>query len=131
MNSIVQVSCAVIINQHNKVLAVQRSEKMSMPLKWEFPGGKIEVDESPEDALIREIHEELDVQIEIINSLTPTSHDYDKFQIRLLPFLAKITSGTIVLKEHNNMLWIKQSELRALDWAKADIPIVKEIMDLI
>ncbi len=131
MKSTVQVSCAVIINQQNKVLAVQRSEKMSMPLKWEFPGGKIEAGESPEYALIREIQEELDVQIQIVGSLSPTSHDYDKFQIRLVPFLAKIKSGRIVLNEHNKMLWIKQSELSSLDWAAADVPIVKEIQNSI
>ena len=131
MKSTVQVSCAVIINQQNKVLAVQRSEKMSMPLKWEFPGGKIEAGESPEYALIREIKEELDVQIELVSSLTPTRHDYGKFQIRLVPFLAKIKSGRIVLNEHNKMLWIKQSELSSLDWAAADVPIVKEIQNSI
>ncbi len=131
MKSTVHVSCAVIIRQQNEVLVVQRSAKMSMPLKWEFPGGKIEVGESPEEGLIREIQEELNVQIEIVGSLTPTNHDYDKFQIRLVPFFVRIKSGSITLNEHKKMLWIKKSNLEVLDWAEADIPIVKEIQNLI
>lgn len=72
----INVSCAIIINDENKVFVAQRSSEMHPPLKWEFPGGKIEEDETAEESLIREIKEELGVDIEIIQSLVPNTHAY-------------------------------------------------------
>lgn len=123
----IPVSCAVIQNGE-QILAVQRSEKMSHPLKWEFPGGKIEPDETPESALSREIREELSVEINILRQLSSVKHDYTGKAIELIPFLVEISSGNIHLTEHLNYRWLSRNELSLLDWVEADIPIVSELL---
>lgn len=123
----IQVCCAVIQNGE-QILAVQRSEKMSHPLKWEFPGGKIEPDETPESALSREIREELSVEINILRRLSSVKHDYTSKAIELIPFLVEVSSGSIHLTEHQEYRWLSRSELSLLDWVEADIPIVSELL---
>ncbi len=123
----IDVTCAIIMRE-NKVLVTQRSEKMRIPLKWEFPGGKVEENETAEDCLIREIQEELSLKIEIFKRLKPSAYDYETFSIRLIPFIVFSKSGQIVLAEHKSYKWLDKSELRALDWAPADIPILEEFL---
>ncbi len=93
-------------------------------MKWEFPGGKIEKGESPEDALIREIEEELGISIQIMYFLDSNIHQYATKAIRLIPFVCKIKEGEISLREHAQYKWLNRNELLDLDWAEADIPIV-------
>lgn len=100
---------------------------MSRPGKWEFPGGKLEIGETAEECLIRELQEELAIRVEVIQPLTPTQFNYPDISIQLLPFLVKKLSGEIQLSEHDAYKWVSQSELVQLDWADADIPIVEEI----
>lgn len=121
----IQVTCA-IIHFENKILAVQRSEMMSLPLKWEFPGGKIEPGESEEDCIKREIFEELNIHIKLKKKLTPVLHQYPNFKINLIPFTAEYISGDLKLKEHANHVLVDKDELQHLDWAEADLPILKE-----
>jgi 8-oxo-dGTP diphosphatase len=125
----IQVACAIIILEE-KILVVQRSDTMSLPLKWEFPGGKIESGESDEECIKREIIEELNIKIELISRLTPSRHNYPDFQIELIPFLAKYIDGVIKLAEHKKYLLLKKYELSDLDWAEADIPILNEYLNL-
>lgn len=125
----IQVACAIIILEE-KILVVQRSDTMSLPLKWEFPGGKIESGESDEECIKREIIEELNIKIELISRLTPSRHNYPDFQIELIPFLAKYIDGVIKLTEHKKYLLLKKYELSDLDWAEADIPILNEYLNL-
>lgn len=120
----IHVTCA-IIERDGLVLAAQRSAMMSLPLKWEFPGGKIHQDESPEECLRREIAEEMSVQISIGNSLPPSTHNYPAFSITLYPFVCSIESGEIILAEHAAIAWLVPEQLHTLDWAEADIPVVK------
>lgn len=101
---------------------------MPLPLKWEFPGGKIEAGETAEQALHREIAEELDVSIEILSQLQESFYSYPDKEIRLIPFLCRIFKGEICLKEHSAFAWHQATELLKLDLAEADIPIVWEIM---
>jgi len=100
---------------------------MKMPLKWEFPGGKVEEGESLEDCLIREIKEELAVFLSIDAALEPVIHHYDSFSITLYPFLCTIKEGTINLREHAQYKWILQDEFSMYDLAAADIPILKQL----
>ena len=93
------MACA-IIEKDGKVLSTQRSETMSLPLKWEFPGGKINDGERPEDCLSRELHEELGIAVVISRSLAPITHQYPTFIITLYPFVCRITTGEIKLHEH-------------------------------
>ena len=99
---------------------------MSLPLKWEFPGGKLEKGEALEDCLKREIKEELDLKIKILERLPSNTHKYsDKKIIELIPFRCSLQTSEIHLKEHSRIEWADVSELESFDWAEADIPIVQ------
>lgn len=121
------VTCA-IIQFNDKVLAVQRSETMKLPLKWEFAGGKIEEGESERDCIIREIFEELNIRIELKEKLTSVTHQYPDFKIELIPFTAEYVSGELKLREHSDFVIVNKEELINLDWAEADLPILKEFL---
>lgn len=123
------VACA-LIEQDGLVLAAQRGATMSLPLLWEFPGGKLEAGETPEQALIREVHEELGISVTITKALASTSHIYPDFTVTLYPFTCRWSGGAITLHEHNAMLWLKPEQMRELDWAAADLPIICEYLSL-
>ena len=125
----INVTCAIIIKD-NKILVTQRSEKMKLPLKWEFPGGKLEFNESEIDCVRREIKEELNIEIEVLKKLSSCVFDYGIFKINLIPFTANYTSGEILLSEHKNYKLLDKTELINLDWADADLPIVEEFLKL-
>ena len=95
----IDVACAIILKD-DKILVTQRSEKMSLPLKWEFPGGKIENDETAENCILREIKEELNIEIEIIGKLETKTFDYSNFSINLIPFISNYICGDLILTEH-------------------------------
>ena len=103
---------------------------MSLPLKWEFPGGKIDPGESPEDCLHRELHEELGITVAIHKVLPSTTHHYPTFTITLYPMVCAMESGEIVLREHEAVMWLAPEKLHSLDWAEADLPIIESHFDL-
>lgn len=123
-----QVACA-IIEYNGKILAVQRGERQSLPLKWEFPGGKIHQGESPEMCVVREVSEELNIHIAVIRPLSLVSHDYPDFSVTLHPFICAIVSGDIILREHKAMIWLSPRELQTLDWVAADFPIIRAYLE--
>ena len=126
---IVPVTCAIIFHQ-GKVLAAQRSVIMPLPGKWEFPGGKVEEGEAPEACLIREIREELAIDIRIFGALQPSEFCYTSQKtIRLIPFLATWEGGEVRLLEHSEVKWIGPEEFFSMDWAAADVPIVHELKE--
>ena len=127
----IDVTCALIIDNQSHLFAAQRSPSMSLPLKWEFPGGKIEKNESERECLIREIKEELNIGIEIIYNLPLITHSYPSITIRLIPFICKQVDGTITLKEHSDFKWLDTNELLDLDWAEADLPIINHYLNFI
>ena len=100
----IDVCCALIIKD-DRILITQRSEKMKLPLKWEFPGGKLENNEKAETAIIREIKEELLMNIEVLKPLKPTEHDYGDFKIKLIPFICEAIEGEPRLIEHKQFNW--------------------------
>lgn len=121
----IPVVCA-IIERGNEILCALRSPRMSLPGKWEFPGGKLELNELPEDGLIREIKEELSIDISLIEALPISEFSYVPEKIiRLIPYRCSIINDTIpIATEHAELRWVKKEELLKLDWAEADVPIV-------
>lgn len=120
------VTCAIII-QNGKILVCQRSGAMDLPLKWEFPGGKVEPGEDETRTIVREIKEELHLDIKVTKRLQPVEHDYPTFRIRLVPFIAEMIGGELLLEEHADARWIAVSELDRYDWAPADLPIIEQL----
>ena len=118
---------AAIIFREGKVLCVQRPQnsKEYISSKWEFPGGKVEHGEDGIQALKREILEELQLEIQNIKFLTTVEHTYPDFHLVMHAYTCEISSGGPVLTEHVDLKWLSVEELDQLDWAAADIPIVK------
>ena len=124
-NKHIHVACA-LIERDGLVLAAQRSSTMSLPLKWEFPGGKLEVGESAQVCLQRELLEELGITIVVGRPLPHYTHGYDSFTVTLYPFVCTIAADTITLHEHAAIAWLPPWELHTLDWAEADWPVIGE-----
>ena len=126
----IEVSCAIIIEK-GRVLATQRSESMPHPLKWEFPGGKLKKDESPKASIVREIREELGLEVDPQRLLTPVVHNYDSQSVKLIPVVCGIVDGLILLSEHQEYRWVACEKLEELDWLEADIGVVEMIRELL
>ncbi|MBB5022342.1 (deoxy)nucleoside triphosphate pyrophosphohydrolase [Desulfurispira natronophila] len=120
----IDVTCA-IIERDDQILIAQRSESMSLPLKWEFPGGKIRAGESPSDCLVREIDEELGVKVTVVAALPLVTHHYPEIAVTLHPFVCTQISGDLVLAEHVDCCWVNLESLSSYDLAAADIPVVQ------
>ena len=126
--TLIKVPCA-IIERRGKVLAAQRSAQGSLPMKWEFPGGKLEAGESELEALIREIREELSVEILVGDQLPVTNRDDIGRTIQLVPFVCQLVTDEIMLTEHEQILWLSAEELPSLDWAEADRNVLENYFD--
>ena len=119
----VEVSCAIIRNEELRVLVVQRGRKTDHPFKWEFPGGKVDMDESPEDSVVREVLEELEMEIVVVNTLPAVEHDYGHKQIRLISFVCDTLIDKPVLNEHIAFRWSDPADLLSVDFSEADIAV--------
>ncbi|MCT4591150.1 MAG: (deoxy)nucleoside triphosphate pyrophosphohydrolase [Carboxylicivirga sp.] len=127
LKEITQVTCAVIIDK-NKVLAALRSRQMSNSWKWEFPGGKIDAGETAEECIVREIKEELSVEIRIQEKLTPITYAYPDKTIELIPYICQIIGGKLLAVEHEKVCWFTAEELKSLNWADADVQVMQEYL---
>lgn len=127
MRKHIHVSCA-IIERDGLVLAAQRSANMSLPLKWEFPGGKIDPGESSIECLRRELMEEMGICVFVGKNLPTSMHHYQTFSVTLYPFVCSIESGEIVLHEHAAIAWLPSEQLHTLDWAEADLPVIQSYL---
>lgn len=117
---------AAIIRNNETILAAQRGYG-EFKDGWEFPGGKLEPNESGAEACIREIQEELEVTIDDLEPLCTVEHDYDSFHLSMECFLCKIASGTIHDSEHENLRWLDIDSLWSVAWLPADIKVVEEL----
>ncbi|NSW95129.1 MAG: (deoxy)nucleoside triphosphate pyrophosphohydrolase [Bacteroidales bacterium] len=115
------VTCAIIRDEEGRILIVQRGGYGDHPFKWEFPGGKVKKGETPEDCIIREIDEELNMDIIISGRLESVEYDYGYKQVRLLPFICDTLDLSPVLNEHNDYKWIQENELVGIDFCEADV----------
>lgn len=127
MKKQINVVGAVLI-RNGLVLAAQRGGTGALAGAWEFPGGKIEPGETPEDALRRELQEELLVDAVIGNHVETTAHEYEFGVVTLSTYYATLEVGEPVLTEHSEVRWLAPSELMSVSWAPADVPAVERIM---
>ena len=122
--NLIEVVCGVVTNSENRILITQRGDKTNK-YKWEFPGGKIEAGETREEALVRELQEELKITVGSLEYLTTVDHKYPDFKLIMHGYTCRIVdSSSPELTEHLDSCWLFSNELKELDWAAADIPIV-------
>ncbi len=117
---------AAIITHNGRVFATQRGYG-EFKDGWEFPGGKMEPGETPQQALVREIQEELDTEIEVGELVETVEYDYPGFHLTMHCFLCTICSGALVLKEHEAARWLTREELDDVDWLPADVKVVEKL----
>ena len=117
---------AAIIAQEGRIFATQRGYG-EFKDGWEFPGGKIEEGETPQQALVREIQEELDTEVEVGDLLGTVEYDYPTFHLSMQCFLCRIKAGSLNLKEHEAAKWLAEDELDSVDWLPADIEVLEWI----
>jgi len=118
---------AAIILKNKQVLIAQRAGDDKLAGKWEFPGGKTEPGESPQDCLKREIKEELDVDIDVLDFFGESIYAYQTGSIKLMAFWCKWITGNLTLKVHSQIAWALPYELDLYDFAPADIPLVEKL----
>ncbi|MCY8932045.1 (deoxy)nucleoside triphosphate pyrophosphohydrolase [Bacillus atrophaeus] len=129
MKKTIEVAAAVIQNDNNMILCALRSPIMSLANLWEFPGGKLEEGENAQEALVREIEEELGCKIEAGEVIADIHHEYEKVIVNLISIRAKIVDGEPVAKEHAELRWVPVSELESLEWAPADLPTLTALVN--
>lgn len=125
----IRVAAAIIVEQ-DRVFATQRGYG-EFKGGWEFPGGKIEPGERPEAAVAREIQEELDVEIQVLELLETVEYDYPKFHLSMDCFICEMKSGDLILKEHEDARWLTKETLNDVDWLPADQGLVEKIQELL
>ena len=119
---------AAVIKRNNKIFVTQRGYG-EFKDGWEFPGGKVEKGETKEEALIREIKEELDTVIKVDSYLDTIEYDYPDFHLSMDCFICSIVEGNLVLKEHEDSKWIKKEEIDTLNWLPADLIIIDKVKE--
>lgn len=121
---------AAIIAHENKIFATQRGYG-EFKDGWEFPGGKIEPGETPREALVREIREELDTEIEVGELVETVEYDYPQFHLSMDCFWCTVKAGDLVLKEHEAARWLTAGELGEVQWLPADLDLVEKLKRLL
>lgn len=122
----IEVVAAIIRDEQGRIFATQRGHG-DFAGQWEFPGGKIETGETPEEALQREIHEELQTSISVEKFLTTVDYDYPTFHLTMHCYLCHVQQGTLTLTEHSAARWLAPHQLGQLNWLPADIEVVQAI----
>ncbi len=117
---------AAVIRSEDKIFATARGYG-EFKGQWEFPGGKIESGETPQEALVREIQEELDVKIEIGDLIDTIEYDYSSFHLSMDCFWCNVTEGEITLKEAEDARWLSKDELYSVDWLPADMELTEKL----
>ncbi len=125
----INVTCAIIRNEDEELLVVQRSGYTDHPFKWEFPGGKLQDGETEEECILREVEEELSMEVVILGRLPDVEHDYGFKRIRLIAFICDTLDELPFLSEHLAYRWISAEGLLAVDFSEADIQVAKYYLE--
>jgi 8-oxo-dGTP diphosphatase len=129
-DKITAVVCLILRDSKGLVLTTLRPGGKRLGLLWEFPGGKVEAGESPQDALRREIFEELGIELGLLRAMTEVRFSYTFGQIRLIPFESFCeTRPVLTLAEHVDAKWFDIQDWHTLDWAPADVPVIKQLLN--
>ena len=130
---IVLVVAAALIDRDNRILLAQRPDGRAMAGLWEFPGGKIETGETPETALIRELHEELGIEVSktCLAPFTFASHAYDDFHLMMPLYICRKWRGDVLAQEGQQLAWVRAARLRTYPMPPADEPLIAMLQDLI
>ena len=126
----IEVVAAIIVDSENRIFATQRGSG-DWKDWWEFPGGKIEPGETPEQALKREIWEELETRIVVERFLQTVEWDYPKFHLTMHCYFCRVESGNLTLKEHEAARWLAPDELDSVQWLPADWEIIARLKELL
>ncbi len=126
-NLIITVICGIIKNAEGKMFIARRKQDKSLGGKWEFPGGKIEKDETREECLQRELNEEFNMQVKVGEKLGENEHHYENFSIRLIAYNCEFISATYELIDHDAFEWVSKESLKNYELAEADIPLINLI----
>ena len=118
---------AALIKDEDKILIAQRGRRKRFGWKWEFPGGKVRPDETPEDCLRREIKEELNLEISIEKHFCTTHHQYPDFNIELIAFWCSILGGKMKLVDHEQVLWVTVPEMNEYTFVEADLNVISAL----
>jgi len=129
----VLVAACALVDADGRVLIAQRPEGKSMAGLWEFPGGKVEKGERPEESLIRELKEELDINVkeDCLAPLTFASHVYPDFHLLMPLYVCRRWEGTVTAKEGQKLAWVRPNRLRDYPMPPADVPLVSHLMTLL
>ena len=130
---LVLVAACALVDADGRVLIAQRPEGKSMAGLWEFPGGKVETGERPEQSLIRELKEELGIVVkeECLAPLTFASHGYDDFHLLMPLYICRRWEGQVIAREGQNLAWVRANKLRDYPMPAADIPLIPYLADLL
>lgn len=125
----IRTVAGVIKNEKGEILCTLRDQGKYdyVSFKWEFPGGKIEEGETNEQTLVRELHEELDIDVKINRFIYQVEHDYPDFHLSMAVFDCDLVSKQIKMNVHKGIKWLKPENLIELDWAAADLPVAKMV----
>lgn len=129
MKKHIVVAAAVILN-NDKIFAARRKPGTHLEGYWEFPGGKVEDNETPEECLFRELQEELSITTEVGQYIGESVYDYGSKIVRLMAYEVAHISGDFQLNDHDKFCWLGIEELKSIDWAPADIPLVERCRKL-
>jgi len=129
----IQVVTAIIERSDRRILIGQRRRDDTSPLKWEFPGGKVEAGERPEATLIRELHEEIGITVSeaCLAPLTFASHAYDDFHLLMPLYICRRWDGEVAAREGQKLAWVRANKLRDYPMPPADIPLIPHLIDLL